>query len=69
MRSELNKQHRVVASYHVSGKPMGSIFKDQAVKEEDDSLTLEDGTDRSSYSYHSTLRKTPKELRSHLVLG
>ena len=48
---------------------MGSIFKDQAVKEKIACLTPEDRTDRSSYSYHSTLRKTPTKFRSPPVLG
>ena len=46
---------------------MGSVFKDQTVKDKMDCLTLEDGTDRSSYSHHSTLRKNPPENTDHFL--
>jgi hypothetical protein len=50
----------------VSGQPIGSILKGQAIPE--DCLTLEDGTDRlfrNVGSYQSTLRNMPEKGRSH----
>jgi hypothetical protein len=54
----------------VSGLPISPIFRGQSFKE--DSLTLEDETDRLSRNdadYQYTLRNSPEEQKSHLHRG
>jgi hypothetical protein len=63
-------QRRLSLVTDVSGQPIGSIFKGQAVFL--DCLTLEDAQDRLSRNvsnYQSTLRKIPKERKSHFHHG
>ena len=58
-------QGRLVVA-DVSGQPIASIFKVQAVQVFLDCLTVEDGTDSltrnvGNYNYQSTLRDIPQE--------